>query len=197
MFFDRVLHEIIAPGFPWSGSKGMHRFLRTRCRRMTAILQLQRFQKHIRQQIEDTLIVFEDQGIQENGPGDSAGKLFYHLLDNCTAKTMPNQNDILQLVFLNVSNNQGTRVSMCNADACRPWAMAGERGRVCTLTLCGKLANDFFPSPSAVPCSVNQNKRFIHSAFLLPGSDPGSSSPRPLDVPISAVVRHCRDISIQ
>src|SRR3974390_3587297 len=136
MFLDRVLHEIIAPGFPWSRSEDMHCFVRTRCRRMTAILRLQRFQKHIRQQIEDTLIVFEDEGIQENSPGDSSRKFFYHLLDNCTAKTMPNQDDLFQLVFLNVSNNRGHAVSMGNANTRRPWAMAGERGRVCTLTLC-------------------------------------------------------------
>src|SRR5215469_4816917 len=135
MFFDRVLHEIVTPGLPWSRSEGVHRFVRTRCRRMTAILRLQGFQEHIWQQIEDTLIVFEDKGIQEDGPCDSARKLFYNLLDNCTAKTMPNQDHVFQLVFLNVSNNRGRTVSMCSANTCRPWAMAGERGRVCAMPL--------------------------------------------------------------
>ena len=131
----------------------MHCFVRTRRRRMTAILRLQGFQKHIWQQIEDTLIVVEDRGIQEDGPCDSARKLFYNLLDNCTAKTMPNQDDLFQLVFLNAINNGGHTVSMFNADTCNPGAMAGERGRVCAMTLCRKVVNDFLPRPSAMPGS--------------------------------------------
>src|SRR6516164_2036710 len=168
MLLDRVLHEIVAPGFPWSRSEGLRCFVRSHCRRMTAILRLQRLQKHIRQQIEDTLIVLEDKGIQENGPCDSAWKPFHDLLNDCAAKTVPHQDDAFQLVFLNVSDNRSHTISMCNADTCRPWAMAGERGRVCTMPLSGKVSNDVFPCPSAVPRSVNQNKRFIHSAFLLP-----------------------------
>jgi len=46
-----------------AGARVLHCFVRTRRRRMTAILRLQGFQKHIWQQIEDTLIVVEDKGI--------------------------------------------------------------------------------------------------------------------------------------
>src|SRR6516162_5346981 len=89
---------------------------------------------------------------------------------------MPNQDDLFQLVFLNAINNGGHTVSMCNADTCNPGAMAGERGRVCAMTLCRKVVNDFLPRPSAMPGSVNQNKCFTHTAFLPPRLVPGCSS---------------------
>src|SRR3974390_2013271 len=106
---------------------------------MIAIPRLPRFPQRIWQQNENTIIFFYDKGIQENGPCDSAGNLLYHLLDNSTAKTMSNQDDVFQLVLLNVCNNRGHTVSMGNYDTCRPRTMSGERRCICTMTLCGKM----------------------------------------------------------
>jgi hypothetical protein len=72
---------------------------------MTAVLGSQGIQENIWQGIEETLIVLEYEGVQENDPPDPVGELFRCLLNERSPKTMTNQNDLLQSSLIYVSDH--------------------------------------------------------------------------------------------
>jgi hypothetical protein len=52
--------------------------------------------------IEDALLVSEDNGIEEHRPPDPGREPLRQLLNDPSAKTLPNKTDLLEVVLLNV-----------------------------------------------------------------------------------------------
>src|SRR6516165_3613428 len=163
MLLGRVLHEIVSPSLPRRNSK-LRRIGRTRCT-VAVVLGLQRIQENRWQYLENTLVAIEDKRVKEDSSRNAIADLFRNSLHNRASKTVSDEDDIIESALPNAGHNGVDTVIMGDTRACLAWSTAGERWRVCTMALCGKVANDLFPSPSAVPCSVNQNKRFTHCAF--------------------------------
>jgi hypothetical protein len=55
--------------------------------------------------VEDALAILYNKGIQEDSSSDKLGAYFSHFLNYRSAKTMAHQDDVLQPLLLNVSDD--------------------------------------------------------------------------------------------
>src|SRR6516225_5406489 len=80
---------------------------------------------------------------------------------------MTDQDHIVQVVVPDVRDDGVNAVPVCNPNALICWAMTNKCWSVGMVPLCLEMANDSLPGPTAMPCSVNHYKCFVHNVLLM------------------------------
>ena len=119
------------------------------------------------QVVVDALTACKDEGIQEDQALDAIGQVFDHLADHRPAKAMPNQDHLSQVVAPDERDDGVDAVAVRNPNALIRRAMTNQCWCVGLVSSCLEMANDSLPGPTAMPCAMNQDKRFAHSFLLL------------------------------
>src|SRR5262245_23473052 len=116
-----------------------------------------------RQVIVDALAIGNNECVQEDQLFDLGWQMLRYSTDHRAAKTVTNQDHIIQVMLFDVVHHRINVVLMCYASATGPRCMTRERRCISAMSFPNKLAGDTLPGPATMPGSVNHYECLFHN----------------------------------